>query len=193
MSLVRNYRVVFVLAGWLLLIAGCSPTRTADPLPPLQDAVARNDVAAVMALLEGGTSPDSGTPNALHLAVSRGSGAAAEILLLSGAFTESRNEDGLRPLDVAVRDGRNALAELLLRYGALPDPDRTHPAHPDLCSPLYIAAQRGDIALIDQLLARGADPQRTCNGPQTPADAAATPELAERLRNTQITLPPLHG
>lgn len=190
MLLARNLFYCLVLAGWGLGLAGCSPAPDDTSFPPLQQAVARNDAAAITELLASGTSPDAGEPNPLHLAVSRGSGAAAEILLMAGALTETRNEDGLRPLDVAVREGKLALADVLLRYGALPDPDTTHPDQPEVCAPLFYAAQQGNAALVESLLARGANPQLAC-GTQVPADVAPTPNLADRLRNAVQEIPGL--
>lgn len=187
---VRNLLYSLVLAGWGLGLAGCSPAPNDASFPPLQQAVARNDAAAITELLASGTSPDAGEPNPLHLAVERGSGAAAEILLMAGALTESRNEDGLRPLDVAVREGKVAMAQVLLRYGAIPDPDNTNPDAPEVCAPLFYAVQQGNTALADLLLSRGANPQRPC-GAQRPADVAPTPEFAERLRNAVQEIPGL--
>lgn len=191
MLLVRNYLSILVLAGWLLLLAGCGPAQSETPLAPLQQAVAENNVEALTALLASGTNPDSGEPRPLLLAVERNSGAAAEVLLLAGAQTEVRNEDGLRPLDIAVQQGRGAFASLLLRYGALPDPDRSRTDTTTvICAPLFVATQRGDVALVDLLLSRGADPQLPC-GPQRPADVAPTSDLAERLRNAVLEVPGL--
>ena len=119
----------------------------------------------------------------LHLACFFGRADAADLLLHHDANVHAFSTDGAMrntPLHAAIAGKRDhAVITRLLHQGA----DVNAVAGGGI-TPLHLAASRGDIPLIDLLLARGAHHTVTDDG-QTPADLATErghPEAAERLR-----------
>jgi peptide-methionine (S)-S-oxide reductase len=122
-------------ATWAALMRGAEDAarRPGEKLPPLSDAAARADVAAVRELLAGGA-PADGERGEAHPplwyacdgdvpAVRRI--AVANLLLDAGASPRHSGKDDMTPLHVAARRGPRALVELLIRRGALSwQPDR---------------------------------------------------------------------
>jgi ankyrin repeat protein len=92
-----------------------------DGITPLQAASSGNDFECVKLLLESGANPNAlcidkekknhGT--ALHAASAWNSIESAEALLAHGADVESRDEDGLRPIDFAIMYDLKEMIKLL--------------------------------------------------------------------------------
>jgi ankyrin repeat protein len=125
-------------------------------------------------------SPDGWTP--LHLACYFGQAQAAGLLLARGADRNavSTNPTQNTPLHAAIAGAQDhEIIERLLAQGA-----DVNAVDGDGVTPLHLAASRGDVALIDLLLARGAEVVKMKDG-RTPEDLATErghPEAAERLR-----------
>jgi ankyrin repeat protein len=79
------------------------------------------DFEGARLLLEYGTDPNEYVPGALHHAIYRGrSVEIIELLLRHGADIHARAHLGVTPYALAVRYGRDAVAQALLRHGAEP-------------------------------------------------------------------------
>lgn len=154
---------------------------------------------------------DSRGMSALHLAAALGRESALRDLVAHGATPDARAADGQTPLGIALAAGRRDLADWL-DWRGWPLPKRAlQPADlpaaaivgdadavrrlldlgfpvdtPDAqgCSALLRAAGGGHVAVVEQLLARGADPQRAAHTGATPLSAAVSMrqgEIVERL------------
>ena len=154
---------------------------------------------------------DSHGMTALHLAAALGRDAALKALVAHGANPDVRAADGQTPLGVALSAGRRDLADWL-DWRGWPLPRR--PLEPadlpsaaivgeadavrrllDLglpidavdaqgCSALLRAAGGGHRAVVELLLARGADPQLAARSGATPLSAAVSmrhADIVERL------------
>lgn len=85
---------------------------------------------------------------------------------------------GKRPLSTAIEFGHEDIARLLLERGANPNwPERDAP----LGMALHSAARAGNRAMVELLLAHGADPNATVDSSGNATSAAATPELRKVL------------
>ena len=100
---------------------------------------------AVVVVEEGGFTP-------LLFAARSGDFASAELLLAAGADPNHTAPAGTSALVVAAHSGHGALAGLLLDVGA--DANAVGAGY----TPLHAAILRGDAALVQALLAHGADP-----------------------------------
>lgn len=155
---------------------------------------------------------------ALHLAAALGREAALKALVSAGAAPDLRAADGQTALGVALAGGRRDLAEWLdwrgwrlprrpLRPADLPaaavsgDADAVRRLL-DLgfpvdtvdgqgCTALLRAAGGGHLAVVDLLLARGADPARAAHSGATPLSAAVSMrhgDIVDRLLDAGATL-----
>ncbi|WDS35421.1 ankyrin repeat domain-containing protein [Pseudoxanthomonas sp.] len=158
-------------------------------------------VEALLAIGVDRETRDARGMSALHLATALGNVPMVRRLIASGAAPDARAADGQTPLGVALSSGRRDLADWLdwrvwplprrpLRSGDLPlaaiagDVDAVRRLldlgfdvdAPDAqgCSALLRAAGGGHGAVVDLLLARGADPQRTARTGATPLSAAVS-------------------
>jgi ankyrin repeat protein len=138
---------------------------------------------------------------ALHWAALRGQLGVAQLLLASGASPQARNKDGETPLQVAERAKKPEVAQLLRGGGAASAPIRAGSgelieavkrgdlprvrellaADPALLgakdasyggTPLHWAALRGHAAIVQFLLAQGADTKARNGDGETPLDVA---------------------
>jgi ankyrin repeat protein len=95
--------------------------------------------------------------------------------------------NGRRPLAAAIEFGHEDIARYLLDHGA-------HPAWPesaaDRGSSLHMAAGRGNLALVQLLLAHGADPNGHVNAGGNSMFVAKTPEIRALLERHGGTIDP---
>ena len=144
---------------------------------------------------------DSHGMTALHLATALAREASLKQLLLQGASPDARAADGQTPLGVALSSGRRDLADWLdwrgwalplraLREADVPaaamagDADAVRrlinlgfavdAVDAQGCTGLLRAAGGGHAAVVDLLLARGADPQHAAASGATPLSAAVS-------------------
>ncbi|MBX9400720.1 ankyrin repeat domain-containing protein [Lysobacter sp. BMK333-48F3] len=189
-----------------------APTPAGDP--PLAIAVRLGWSRLLERLLAAGVdlnTRDSHGMSALHLAAALGREAMLKRLVAQGAAPDLLAADGQTPLGVALASGRRDLADWL-DWRGWPLPRRAlHEADvpaaaivgdadavrrlldlglavdaPDSqgCTALLRAAGGGHRAVVDLLLARGADPQRAANSGATPLSAAVSMrhgEIVDRL------------
>jgi uncharacterized protein len=161
-------RTALLLALSISTVA-CGPPR---PWSPLAEAVGRNDVATVKALLD--TTPVSGadSPHELLMWAAR-SGAADVIALLAARGADVNEFDAGRnhwtPLQHAVHTQQPAAVRVLLEWGA--DPDLTRPG---TATPLFMAADSLDPAIVTLLTDAGADPNAPGPGGRTPFTQAVS-------------------
>lgn len=169
-------------------------------LPPLHDAAAKGDEAAVKALLAAGADPnatradDDSAP--LHYAAENGHETVVRVLLAAGADPNAKEKDysfddytgggprwGHRPLHYAAQNGHEAVVRVLLAAGA--DPNVNGPRINGYWTPLHLAASEGLEAVARVLLEAGADPKaRDVDGnrPSRYVKKKKHPALAELLR-----------
>ena len=105
---------------------------------------------------------------ALVVAVSACDTERVRILLELGANTELARQNGITPLHFAVHEGLMDIARLLLEAGAPVNLKGGSAESP----PLHLAAASGDVAMIDLLLAHGADTSISDVNGYTPAEVA---------------------
>jgi ankyrin repeat protein len=172
--------------------------------PPLSLAVRLGWLRLQQALLTLGVdreARDSHGMTALHLATALAREGSLKLLVQQGASPEARAADGQTPLGVALSIGRRDLADWLdwrvwqlprraLRDGDLPAAAMAGDADAvrrliDLgfavdvvdaqgCTALLRAAGGGHLAVVDLLLARGANPQHAAASGATPLSAAVS-------------------
>lgn len=147
---------VAMLSVAMLAAAGCDK----GPRTPLAQAAARNDVAALRQLLDAGHKADEsedGAWTALIWAARAGSIDAIRVLLDAGADVNLARSSGddwdATPLQHAILARQPASAQVLLERGA--DLNR---APAGSMAPLLLAAGDTNPALVNLLLAQGADP-----------------------------------
>ena len=189
--------------------------------PPLLLAVRLGWEQLLQQLLAHGVDPDAcdtrGT-SPLHVAATLGRTSALTALLAAGGAPDRRAADGQTPLGIALASGRRDLADWLdwrgwplpgrpLRATDLPaaaitgDQDAVRrlldlgfpvdTVDSQGCSALLRAAGGGHLALVDQLLARGADPGLTANTGATALSAAVSMrhlEIVDRLLQAGCSL-----
>jgi len=134
------------------LIAG-APLIAAEA-PRLADAAAKQDKAAVRALLAGKAAVNAPQPDgatALHWAAHWDDVEMADLLIRAGANVNAKNDYSATPLALACTNGNAAMVEKLLAAGA-------NPNLPALSgeTPLMRCARTGNAAAVKSLLARKA-------------------------------------
>lgn len=159
--------------GATLLAAGACAQR---PGTPLTQAAARNDVAALRQLLSDGHKADERGDSwtALIWASRSGSTEAIDLLLDSGADVNLSGPTGdnwdATPLQHAILQRQPAAVRLLLDRGA----DLNRSAGPRSLAPLFLAAGDTDPAILELLLAHGADPAVEDENGATPLSRAVS-------------------
>jgi uncharacterized protein len=151
------------------------------------DAAAVGNVAEIRKLLAADRADvdDRGLDgySPLHLAAEFGRLEAARLLLGRGADPNavSMNELRATPLHSAISAGHRDTTSILLALGSSPNAIQRGGV-----SALHVAAHRGDEAIVDMLLLRGADATRKTDAGKTAADLADEinhAALARILRN----------
>jgi len=143
------------------LVTACGPPRAWSPL---SEAVGRNDVAAMKALLD--TTPLSADdPHELMMWAARNGAVDAIALLASRGVSVNERDAGRNhwtPLQHAVHTQQPGAVRVLLEWGA--DPDATEPG---TITPLFMAADSTDPTMLQLLLDAGADVHFTGPGGRT--------------------------
>jgi ankyrin repeat protein len=194
MSRVLKYVLSALLFGLIL-----TPAARADSNSDLYDAVVHNDVQKVKDLLSQGADPNSSWQNpggevwtALHIAARNDSAEIAALLLDKGADPNIRSRNRKQtPLMDAANNGSKEVALLLLNRGADPnakDVDGStvllYAIDPDtILSEDRTATVEEYTAIVQALLAKGADPNAAKNGwtPLMYAAARNKPEIVKLL------------
>ena len=167
-------------AAAALALADADPAllarRSADGVSALSLAAYVGDAALVAALRERRGPPD------FFEALIVGDDAAVERALGAGQDLEQTAPDGFTPLGLAVYFNHDALALRLLDAGARVD---ARAANAQQVGPLHAAVSRGNAALVELLLGRGASadlPQQQGITPLHAAAAAGRADLVALLR-----------
>jgi len=113
----------------------------------------------------------------LGFAAFGGSKEVAAMLLQSNAFVNAKEENGWTPLMIAAVYGHNDVAELLLKNNAGIEPRQNNLGY----SPLRVAVDMNNIALVKLLLAYKADVNTRDNNGFTPLACADRPDIAKML------------
>ncbi len=179
-----------------------------DALEALSDAVQKGNAGAVEALLDAdpalvnarrpdGSSfvlfavycghahlvnvfRDHGRALDLFEATAAGDGPAVRAFLATDpAAAKAVSPDGFPVLGLAVFFGHATLADLFLASGADPTAASTNAMH---VTPLHAAASRGDAAMVEKLLEKGADPDARQQSGWTPLHGAASQGNLEIVR-----------
>ncbi|CAN5925013.1 hypothetical protein BH11MYX4_BH11MYX4_01410 [soil metagenome] len=116
-------------------------------------------------LLDAGATIDAADRNAttpLHVAARAGQLAVVDVLLARGADASRKNSDDDTPLGVALETGRMTIADRLLPSA---DPG-------DINVNLLAAVSRGELAVVEKLLAHGGDPNFVSSRGNSPLGVA---------------------
>eukprot|EP01133_Synstelium_polycarpum_P006179 gene6179-7157_t len=141
--------------------------------------IARHDAGVLEARNAKGQSP-------LFIACSMGNSPATTHLLEAGADPNTSDSFGTSALLEALSFNHNEVARLLLRCGADP---ATHMAVYPQSSALHLAAQSGDIDLIDELLRAGAPLDARDAEQRRAVDVAESSDIGEFIDgHVQVTL-----
>ncbi|MCW5943129.1 MAG: ankyrin repeat domain-containing protein [Fimbriimonadaceae bacterium] len=159
-----------VVATLVLGLVGFGKVQQARSPEALYEAIDRGDAAEVGRMLGLGANPNAeltGGMTPLDLAIVRGKGPIARMLLDHGATAKSA-PGRTGPLHRAVMLNRVTIVESLLALGA--DPDGTDEQG---MAPLLIAADRNATDVIEPLIAAGASLASTANQNGTALHLAA--------------------
>ena len=102
----------------LLLEKKASPNRKdSKGKTPLYYAIYNDHFHVIKELVDAGVNVDQKVPEGtlLHLAAQRGHVGAASVLIQKGAKLELQNSKGKKPLDVAINNRNQAVADLIVR------------------------------------------------------------------------------
>jgi ankyrin repeat protein len=178
-----------VLHACYLGAAELAPLLLHGRVPDATEAAALGDVTALRAAIENDDdarvrrSSDGWSP--LHLAAFFGQVDAVALLIDHGAPLDALSTNATRntPLHAALAGATNATIVRRLVFAGADVASRG--AHN--ITPLHLAASRGDQALCDLLIGRGADAHAKMEDGSTPgmlATARGFPELGDKLAAT---------
>lgn len=193
-----------------LLALGADPDAELSGVPLLYEAAGTVHAGIVRALLDAGASPDASFvgKTALHHAAEGNAPEVVKALVDGGADLDARSASGLPPAGMAARAGKAANVEVLLAAGGR---DATWAAlgalqggHLELaralarrgvdvehhhagCDVLVLAAEHGDVPLVEAILGASARVREECLREALQAagrgrDADALVALLSRLR-----------
>jgi len=161
----------------LLIEHGADPNLGDRFSLPLDEAYLTGHKDIFLLLLEAKANPNY-TPagsEALVRACEAGDEQSVRLLLAAGADPNRKPKlDQVYPLEEAVRNGHDSIAELLLEHGA-----KTAAQDGEGRTALLSAADRGDRAMVERLLGAGAQPNSTAKYDGTPLHAAVKKEDLE--------------
>ncbi|HXJ41629.1 MAG TPA: ankyrin repeat domain-containing protein [Bryobacteraceae bacterium] len=149
-----------------LLVAGVLFAQS-DTMPPLLDAVYRDDVAAATKLVKSGADVKAAnrygvTP--LSMACTNGNGAMVELLLKSGADANTVLPGGETALMTAARTGGVDAVSALIAHGAKVNSKEPRGGQ----TALMWAAAEGNVAAVEALLKAGAELHAQLDSGYTP-------------------------
>ena len=154
-----------------------------DGMTALHWAAQRNDPDAAGILIEAGARLEAGTRigehTPLHVASRVGGASVVDVLLESGAEVAVATTSGATPLHLAAREGHLAVARLLLESGADANAEEAEWGQ----TPLVFAAAWNRVEVIDELLRRGADPDRATRVIDIPERARVDEGASRRAQN----------
>lgn len=139
----------------------------------MHKAVKENDFAELTRLLSTGidvNERDSLNRTALHLAAWRGDAAMIDTLLCAKADVMALAQDGYSALHFAVNAGSIAAVQTLLRKNM--NAQLRLKLNKNKRTPLHLAAAKNNLAVVECLLDRGADPLAKTKSGQSAADLA---------------------
>jgi len=200
-----------------LLQGGADPNGAeGETTLPLFTAVRQKNLPAAEALLLAGADPNRISPgNAmtpLLQALKSGDDTMADLLLKHGADIQTPMPDGLRALDILVRDNANITAiEKALAAGAKADTCRLDAQGAPVETALHFAVRHKRLEMVNLMLKNGADPLCVDGFGYTPlqlahsllggedaivdrlrlADGAARIERERAARNAAVETPPV--
>ncbi|MBU6365644.1 MAG: ankyrin repeat domain-containing protein [Gemmatimonadetes bacterium] len=156
-----------------------------DGMTALHWAAFHGDSAMAVVLLRAKASLAAatrvGAHTPLHVAARQGQASVARVLLRAGADVAGRTAEGATPLHVAALAGDTGVIGALLRRGAAVD--ATEPWLEQ--TPLMVAAERGRVLAVRQLLAAGAN-HRLVGRTVDPMALAAQDRQAKMRRNAVL-------
>ena len=181
--LMRNAKLVEEL-----LKLGADPNKARpDGKGPLFGAVRVGEEKIVQTLLKGGAEVDAplsmdhngvavGGCTALYIAALLGHLPSCKMLASSGASLEAANDLRYTPLMAAIEGDHEDVIDFFLKSGANVNPEGIATMEVDGLGgafPLYTATRKENVAVIKNLLKRGADVNRTTPNGWTPLKSAA--------------------
>ena len=138
----KAWKLTVAIAA-LCLVAGSAGAQE------IFDAVKSNDLARAKAIVEKDGSlvrvKDRSGNTPLHVAAIAGSVPMVEWLLSKSADIDAGNTESLTPLDEAIRNAKDDVARVFIEKGAR------------IGQALHLAARRNRTAVVDLLIAKGAD------------------------------------
>lgn len=168
----------------LLLQRGASAkVATSIGETPLHAGMHGDNLEILELLLNAGADPNAGFNNGyrpLHICGVANTVESARVLLARGADPNAVDENGVSPLYLAARNSATDMCGQLIDNGAHLDLKESQYG----MTPLHAASLRGYLAIVDRLIAGGADINARDNAGQTPlyyASRYAHRKVAETL------------
>jgi len=146
---------------------------TSNGITPLIMASQYGNKDVIETLLNNGANVNAKTPGgftALEQAVNTGETEVAKILIESGAEVNGKLDSGKSVLHEAASSDSEEIAGLLIRNGA----NVNATTDTDNKTPLFIAANRGNLAVVRLLLKAGANPNISLKNTPTPRSPIMT-------------------
>jgi cytohesin len=152
-----------------------------DGFTPLGNAARNGQVKVATFLLDHGAGinvAQRAGATALHDATRAGNRAMVELLLSRSADVNAAANNGQTPLCLAVGNGFQAVTEVLLANKAEVNVSDKYMKN----TPLHLAAEGGQLKIIQMLLAAGANPNAENKTGQTPLSFAAKSVSLEAMK-----------